>query len=155
MPTLSPYAQEFMAFLRAEKPEWAAYASEIVREGEARPVIEVKIPGPIADRPIYLATDDDEVTVAFAIWHGHFEDFGGAVECAMEFFEEKRKALGWKLDDRWLGSTTFVGEAPPDDPSPFLPARPNRVLIRSFRGTYDEDRAFEGVTLPSGPSGAR
>jgi hypothetical protein len=79
----------------------------------------VEVPSPVADRKLYITTDwDDEITVAFDMYHQHFLRLERSTEevvaLAGDFIDrlvQEEAVVGVKMENgEWKGSRLFVTE---------------------------------------------
>ncbi len=97
---------------------------------------------------LWASTHDGEVIVGFDTHHAHFkatrahseeDSFVDAVEHIGNILSEKILAVAWYRGDRCRGGMPM---SPGENPSPprILGIGVNRIRVRSWNGTYDEDR---------------
>jgi hypothetical protein len=111
---LNSFSQQFLQVLLSRLPELAAAAridtSEAVASGTL--LIELDPPSKNVEVGLWISTDDEEVTVGFDYYHGHFDPWIGASESlsfdkACEFIvrilADQALAVSWWIDDVLAG----------------------------------------------------
>ncbi len=101
---------------------------------------------------LWIATENDEVTVGFGIFHMHFpwpkeEDdpyWEDPVDFLRGLFEDRILIEDWTKSGKWTGSTVLVDGASPDLSG--MEAE-HEVFIRSWSGKLDQRHTLaEGST---------
>ena len=132
-------------------PEWRSLARREVDEyGSEYVVVEVSPPSE-ADihGSLLIDTWNDEVTVGFDFYHGHFDDWAGqsrpfgtgsALEFVQQIVEERVAVISWWRDDKLGGGSVTDAGVPlgPRQPRTSTDTH-NRVRVRSWRGTLNVD----------------
>lgn len=140
---LNPRSRAFAKALLAEFPEWEPHLRLAAWPGVAPGTLEVEVPPPHrAGSPLYIDTNNAEVTVTFAGWHEHYGSWTGdaedaatrhALEAVREIVDERRLAVLAMDGDRWRQSWSVA-------PGQRVETRHGDLTrVRSWRGTYDAD----------------
>ena len=148
---LNEYSRRFADVLFAAHPEWREFVSVDTTEGVGEGALLVEI-SPAQPRdikgPLYISTDDAEITVGFDIYHSHFngyadddeaEAFAAALAFIADIVAERIAVISWWDGDEWRGSSSIIKGEAAGTPSWARNAKTAR--IRSWRGTYDKDIA--------------
>lgn len=132
------------ALLRAF-PEWAPYLQPATHERAAPGSLLVEVPPPAPGaHPLYVDTDNGEITVAFAGWHDHYGAWAGeddeestraALDDVRAIVEERWLSVLAYEDGQWRRSWRVAPGEPVET------RHGNRTQVRSWRGTYDADLA--------------
>lgn len=133
---LNEYSARVARSIFAAYPGWEAHAT--AEEG----VLIVRVPCPVDGRPeLAIYTDDDEITVSYDRWHGHFDDwaeqteehlFDDAYAFAHAFLSERISVAVHMSGSDWAGSQLIdAGEEPPE------PGPGQTVYVHSWLGTHD------------------
>jgi hypothetical protein len=74
---MDAYSQKFADWLLSRRPDWRRYVKPSTQD-----VFELEIPtlSPRAERPLWLTTEDQEITAGFDHTHWHFGNFAGEDE---------------------------------------------------------------------------
>ncbi len=111
---INQFSRRFLTFLERADPHLArmVYANRD-QEGRAASSISSKIPAPGATTtpPLWVTTDDDEVTVSFDAFHAHFggaetedEAFAKAVALIHDIMAARLSVASWWKDEKCQGS---------------------------------------------------
>jgi hypothetical protein len=115
--TLNKYSAEVARAVFAAYPHWAIHAS--AENG----ILVIRVPCTIEGRPgLMIYTDDDEISVDYDRWHGHFDDwtecapdhlFDDAYACTHAIVSEHVAVAVRMNGNAWAGSELVVaGELP-------------------------------------------
>ncbi len=130
-------------------PEWRPLAKWLPPSDGDHAYLYVEVPSPeSADlaHPLYITTENSEVTVGIDYYHSHFDEFeeqsrDSESPDALNFIDgvisEEICLCSWWDDDQWRGSSQCrIAESPEalGISGPF-----NKLRIRSWRGSYDRD----------------
>jgi hypothetical protein len=148
---LERFSAAFAKVLLARHPEWQACfgAYEEEEDGFRQRYLEVRVPSehPRVTEPLVIRTRPEEVYLDWAGWHDHVFPWPDQSEDAL-FADALAKIDLW-MSDEYLFATIYrdgarvrewgcsVGREDPDD---LQVGRGERVVIRSWRGTHDEER---------------
>ncbi len=148
--------ETFKAGLLASFPEWVSFAHYTDDEEAAFSGVEVPPPAEAdAHDGLWVDVEDDEVTVGFDWWHAHFalwpegpltEEGEAALALIRYIVAERVAILSWWVDEALQGSITLQTDNPGDRQMPvtrvdFDHTACNRIRIRSWKGTFNENRA--------------
>lgn len=131
-------------------PEWRALArTEHADDGSTFLVVEVPAPASAGGaQGLVIDTSRGEITVGFDAFHTHFDDWTGdedriGTDAALEFIKqvvsERVVIVSWWRDDDWCGSTACAPGAELEAPSGQSANSYNRLVVRSWKGTFDID----------------
>ncbi|HWA27995.1 MAG TPA: hypothetical protein VG734_20250 [Lacunisphaera sp.] len=146
---ITSYSQRFLDFLSREDGALCAAMKPAV-DATGKPtgflLAEVQPPNPRASAPLWIRTEDDEITVGFDAFHTHFsawdestteaQSFVGALTLARDIMAERALVASWWLEEKWSGSQLV-------EPG-FKPERPEYVAgsaaarVRSWTGARDQ-----------------
>jgi hypothetical protein len=140
---LNPDSRRFAEALLAEFPEWEPYMRIASYDGAEPGTLEVEVPPPhSAGSPLWIDTENDEVTVRFAGWHEHYSGWDGdtgeavapeALGAVRDIVEERLLAVLAMDGERWRRAWQAA-------PGERISTRHGeRTRVRSWRGTYDAD----------------
>lgn len=127
--------------LFAVYPQWESLAG--YRPGGA---FDMLVPQPGADRYLWIATQDDEITVGYDYWHRHLGPFlglsdmdaiGQAMKDIRAIVEEDMVIMTSFRDGRWAQSMHVRAT------TPIVTEPGGTTYVYSWRGTYD--RVVEGI----------
>ena len=146
---LTSYSKRFLEFLSREAPDLhGAMRPALDRDGKPTGFLlgELAAPNARASAPLWITTEDDEITVGFDAFHTHFaacdgstseeQSFTGAISLARDIIAERALVASWWLEEEWSGSQLVeVG---------YFPERPQYVAgeaiarVRSWTGLRDK-----------------
>jgi hypothetical protein len=144
MATLAPVLEAF--------PEWTSLVREEKGDdGSIYEVLEVSAP-PSAnvEHGLIVDTSNDEITVGFDVYHGHFDELVGdgvhfgtmaALEFVRQIVSERVAVMSWWEGERWCGSSQLEPGRKPGLPSWAGALAIDRIRVRSWRGTLNADIA--------------
>lgn len=120
-------------------------------------VVEFDPPPPRKDCTFWITTDQDEITVGFGMFHGHFawprptadDWWEDPLDFIRDLTEDRVLVEDWTKGGKWSGSSTLAADAEPDV-SGLMPD--HVVLIRSWSGRLD--RTISGAGEPEGRDAA-
>jgi hypothetical protein len=133
---LNEYASEVCRHLLAAFPEWEPLFGE---DPDDDGVLLVRVPSP-ADPALTLNvfTDDDELTIAFDMWHSHIgwpcetasEDVAAGLAIINDLMAERMVVAVKLADGKWAESAALA----PDE----MAANPGEwSYVRSWQGSYN------------------
>ena len=136
---LAPFPARFARELFARHPEWQEGLTLVGPEPPEPRWLLVTVPPPAAGRPaLEIEADDEEVTIFFDRWHGHYSDWederAGFTRALSTIDRLVREELVVVVDferGEWAGSHL----APPTD-LPVLASGRSRY-VRSWTGRLD------------------
>lgn len=148
---LDPFSEAFSDQLFALYPEWRSRAGMV--EGSA--AFELLIPSPAdPDRFLWISTDDEEPSVGFDRWHGHFgrgqKDLGEATREALALIAalpaEHSAVQSYFRGEQWIGSVLVASSTGwVDGVFDWRASAATRMSRRSWNGTLNAD-----LPLPAG-----
>lgn len=146
---LTSYSKRFSEFLRRKAPDLhGAMRPAVDKDGKPTGFLLGELPAPNAraSTPLWITTEDDEITVGFDAFHTHFaawdgptseeQSFAGAISLARDIIAERALVASWWLEEKWSGSQLV-------EPG-FTPERPQFVAgeaiprVRSWSGVRDQ-----------------
>jgi hypothetical protein len=146
---ITSYSQRFLDFLRREDNALhAAMKPAVDATGKPTGFLlgEMPSPNPRASSPLWITTEDDEITVGFDAFHTHFsawdqatseaQSFADALALVRDITAERVLVASWWLEEKWSGFQLV-------EPG-FRPERPQYVLdsaaarVRSWTGGRDQ-----------------
>lgn len=143
LPTgLAPYPERFARALFARFPKWRRYAQVDGPDAPMPGALHLTIPAPVEGRPPLKIDADEEVTLFYDRWHGHYDEWIGD---AATPFEDVLRAITKFINDeyvvavderggKWTGAMFAAPAAMP-------PAEPGESrYIRSWTGRADSGR---------------
>lgn len=145
---LNEYSKSFAKKLFEKYPELEGFAHVAESEWADPGTLEVVVLGPDVNHgDLKISCDGGEITIDFeGEWHGHYaaewagddreEGFEKALEFLERFMNEDLVILSRYKYGKWLEAA--MG-APENRPSHKELAEGERVLIRSWKGTYDRE----------------
>lgn len=149
---LNEFSQRFCETLFSCFPEFRDHAkideSQDVDPGTL--VVEVPCANDKVDLGLWISTENTEVTIGFDSYHGHFgswtgasekESFRDAIEFVRKILHEEALAVAWFENDKPLGET-WIAPGSEVNPGSQWNSHATNVRVRSWLGTYDEDRCF-------------
>lgn len=146
---LDQYSIEVASKIYAEYPEWKHFEKLEHESGVEKAYLYIELPAPAGsnlDKSIYLYTLDEEITVGMDYSHCHFNswekiidegDFENAISFIRALLSEELSVISWWNGEQWAGSSHQKSGEVPDTQGIFHEF--NRIRVRSWRGTYDED----------------
>ena len=136
----------FVAELFEQFPNWKPFMRIVETPGYEWATVEFAVPQEHTGRFLTLATDDEQITIGFDLWHTHIGpflcgDIEGSVRTVMamitDFIDEARVVEVVHRDGKWLHSGLCYRAAPSK-------VEPNATTTTySWLGTYDNT-----VTMP-------
>jgi hypothetical protein len=146
---ITGYSQRFLDFLRLEDSALHAAMKPAV-DAAGKPtgflIAEVPSPNPLAAAPLWVTTEDDEITVGFDAFHTHFaawdesttevQSFAGALALAHDITAERVLVASWWLEVKWSGSQLVEPGFSPERPKYVVDSAAARV--RSWTGKLDQ-----------------
>jgi hypothetical protein len=135
---LGPFARKFAVALFREFPAWREHARNDEPAGATR-VVEIPSPRDPAGNSLWIATDNDEISVGSGMFHSHFEwpDDSDWPEGALGFIRDlvaDRVLIADTVANRhWCGSTVITPGETPEKGSDQI------VYVRSWSGQLDRE----------------
>ena len=136
---LAPYPERFARALFAQHPEWRAFARVDGSDSPTPGALHLVIPAPSEGRAPLEIEADEEVTLYYDRWHGHYDEwsgdasrpFGGVLDAIAKLLADEYVVAVDERAGKWVGSMFTAPKAMP-------PAKPgdNRYM-RSWTGRAD------------------
>jgi hypothetical protein len=143
---LNDFSRSVADLVFAKHPEWRSHAESKSGFGEIG-YLEITFPSPRGSNlgaPASYSSFGHEVTVALDAWHGHFGPDQGAswladsLQAIDDLLAERLCVAAFWSDQECRGSELVPPRVAAQKRS--YHAGVNRLTMRSWRGTYDEDR---------------
>lgn len=146
---ITSYSQRFLAFLQREAIDLHA-AMKPTTDTNGKPtgflLAELPSPNAQASAPLWVTTEDDEITVGFDAFHTHFcawdeatseeQSFKGALLLARDLMAERVLVASWWFDGKCGGAQLVERGFTPERPEYFADSAMARV--RSWSGRLDQ-----------------
>ena len=142
--SLDPISRAVLAFIRKERSQFAARV-EIQADTEAgHSILEVRlpVPNPKIKYPLYITTENEELTWGFGGWHGHFpaateSDIAKVFSQIDSVLRDELLAVTFARDGKWAGGTLV--EATEEIFTGLFEGFVGSVEVRSWSGSRDDD----------------
>ena len=134
---LNEYSVDFARALFAEHP-WLQAHARIVEENALS--IEFCPPHVPKECPLWISTEDEEVSIGFGCWHAHHEwpvegeDSDAPLEFLRDLFADRIFIVDGKRNGEWVGGTTC---SPGEEPDLYFMPEGTEVRVRSWSGEHD------------------
>ena len=142
--SLDPISRSVLAYVQRNKPEFAAHTKIEPDPSAGHSVLEIQVPAPNPriKYPLYITTENEELTWGFGGWHGHFaanseDEIARVFSQIDEVFEDRLLAVTFERDGKWAGGTLV--KAGGDIFSGLFEGFVGSVEVRSWTGSRDED----------------
>lgn len=140
---LDERSRRFAEALLREFPEWAPYLRRADDDDPEPGTLLVEVPPPPPGTgPLWIDTENEEITVAFADWHSHYtawrdEDEEASMRDALaairEIVEERLLSVAALNGEQWRRSWSVAPGEPVET------RHGDTTRVRSWRGTYDAE----------------
>ena len=148
---MTPFTKRITSEILLSYPEWESRAIfESYKGSEPYLIICISAPPEAkTDRPFRISTWDDEVTVDFDYYHCHFEKWlpeeddernQAALLYVKDLFAERFAVASWWKGNKMRMSALHKPGEILNKPLPLI--RFNRIRVRSWKGTLNEDMEF-------------
>ncbi|GAB2894642.1 hypothetical protein GCM10027046_24690 [Uliginosibacterium flavum] len=129
--------------LFAIHPEWQAFARAEDDCGENALIVSLRAPNPRIKEPLVITTEEQEVSVFFDTYHGHFNELNdGALSLAEKITSDQYSIVSFWRDAQFCCSSLCENSALPssNDDYPYA----NRIVFRSWSGEHDKELSCIG-----------
>jgi hypothetical protein len=110
--SLDLISQKVLAFIRTKRPELISLVriEPVTGANHSILVVEIPAPNPKLKHPLYITTENEEITWGFGGWHGHYAAVieGQIAEVFSEIddvFQDRVLAVTFLRDGKWAGGT--------------------------------------------------
>lgn len=143
------YSKIVIAELFACHPQWRNFTRIEKEEGKEKGYFYIEIPAPPGSdlaKPLYILTNNEEITVGLDYYHVHYNYMVGPPEAsdadkALLFIEdilvENVSVVSWWDGDSWKGSAPIKYGNEPDASGFVSPYK--KIRVRSWKGNYDRN----------------
>jgi hypothetical protein len=142
--SLGPISQAVLTFIQQKRPELIAHTKIQPDSDSGHSILEVRLPAPNAriKYPLYVTTENEELTWGFAGWHGHFvATTEGEIKKVFSqidaVFQDQVLAVTFERDGKWAGGTLV--KVDDDIFTGLFEGFAGSVEVRSWTGARDED----------------
>lgn len=143
---LDAFSARLAELLFSRHPEWQGYAQAVL-DGVA---FEVNVPSPVdASWVLWLSSENEEVTVGFDRWHGHYGRWGAdatdayreGLEMVDAILKEECAARVFFRSENWIGSEVVgAGDGLDDGITEWRQLGATRMYRRSWLGSLNSER---------------
>ena len=142
--SLDPISRAVLAYVQQKKPEFAAFTKIQPDPSVDHSILEIQVPAPNSKikYPLYITTENEELTWGFGGWHGHFtanseDEIANVFSQISEVFQDQVLAVTLERDGKWAGGTLVKA----GDPilTGLFEGFVGSVEVRSWTGARDED----------------
>jgi hypothetical protein len=144
---MTKFSKRFLEFVGAENPQLASCFREAI-DKNGNPtgfaLAEISAPNPDAASPLWITTEDDEITIGFDAYHQHFGpwaeenelvNFKDSLLTIARIKEDEYVVASWWLDGKWAGS--MLADIGQQIDRPNFVSESARLQIRSWTGKKD------------------
>lgn len=129
--------------LFAVHPEWQAFARIEYDGRESAFVVSLVAPNLMIENPLEITTENQEVSVFFDHYHGHFNSLNdGALSLVEKITSGRYGIVSFWRDTQWCGSCLCENSDIPDSNEEYPYA--NRIVVRCWGGEHDKEISCVG-----------
>lgn len=124
-------------------PEWQEFAQEKDDGGENALIVSLVAPNPAIKNPLEITTEDQEVSVFFDHYHGHYNSLNdGALSLVEKIRSDRYSVVSFWRDSQWCGSCLCENTHIPHSNEEYPYA--NKIVVRSWSGKHDKEISCVG-----------
>lgn len=124
--------------LFAAYPEWPAFARTKDDDGANVLIFSLVAPNLTIKNPLVITTENQEVSVFFDHYHGHFNSLNdGALSLVEKITSGRYSVVSFWRDAQWCGSSLYENSDIPNSNEEYPYA--NKVVARSWSGEHDKE----------------
>jgi len=141
--SLGVFDRQVAEELFAAHPEWQAFARAENDGEENALVVSLVAPNKKVQSPLKITTEDQEVSVFFDHYHGHFNCLNdGALSLVEKITSNRLSVVSFWRDAQWCGSTLCENTSLPKSNEEYPYA--NKIVVRSWSGEHDKEVSCTG-----------
>ena len=142
--SLGGFDRQVAEELFAVHPEWQAFARAENDGGENALVVSLIAPNQSIKNPLEITTEDQEVSVFFDHYHGHFNGLNdGALSLVEKITSGRYSVVSFWRDAQWCGSLLCENSSLPNSNEEYPYA--NKIVVRSWGGEHDKEVSCVGI----------